>query len=235
MKKFRAFIALDSKTNHENLKVVKKLHPYVYGFKVGYRSFYNFNSDKLIKEIKKYKSKLFLDLKLHDIPNTVGSALESLSKINPDYLTIHISGGSTMMKYALSTIKQKKMKTKLLGVTLLTSLDSKDSRDIYNEHDTAKLVKKLASLAKKSEINGIICSGNDLSEIKRFKSLLKITPGVKMFNRKDDQKRVTYVHDALNLGADFVVIGRELINSKDPKSMLQKYYEKYQNQNLWTN
>ena len=129
----------------------------------------------------------------------------------------------------------EKMKTKLLGVTLLTSLDSKDSRDIYNEHDTAKIVKKFASLAKKSEINGIICSGNDLSEIQRFKSLLKITPGVKMFNRKDDQKRVTYVHDALKLGADFVVIGRELINSKDPKSMLQKYYEKYQNQNLWTN
>ena len=235
MKKFKAFVALDSKTNHQNLQVVKKLHPYVFGFKVGYRSFYNSYSYELIKEIKRYKSKIFLDLKLHDIPNTVGSALKSLSKINPDYLTIHISGGSTMLKYALSTIKQKKMKTKLLGVTLLTSLDSKDSRDIYNERDTAKLVKKFALLAKKSEINGIICSGNDLSEIQRFKSLLKITPGVKMFNRKDDQKRVTFVHDALNLGADFVVIGRELINSKDPKSMLQKYYEKYQNQNLWTN
>jgi orotidine-5'-phosphate decarboxylase len=235
MKKFKAFIALDSKTNIENLRVVKKLYPYVYGFKVGYRSFYNSNADKLIKEIKKNKSKLFLDLKLHDIPNTVGSAIESLSKINPDFLTVHISGGKTMLEYACATIKKKKLKTKLLGVTLLTSLDSKDSRGIYAENNTNKLVKKFATLANKSGVNGIICSGNDLLELKKFKNLIKITPGVKMFSRKDDQKRVTYVHEALDTGADYVVIGRELINNKDPRSLLQSYYEKNQNQNLWTN
>ena len=234
MKKFRAFIALDSRTNIENLRVVKKLYPYVYGFKVGYRSFYNSNSDKLIKEIKKNKSKLFLDLKLHDIPNTVGSAIESLSKINPDFLTVHISGGKKMLEYALTTINKKKLKTKLLGVTLLTSLDSKDSQGIYCENNTKKIVKKFATLASKSEVNGIICSGNDLSELKKFKKLLKITPGVKMFSREDDQKRVTYVHEALNSGADYVVIGRELISSKDPLSLLKSYYEKNQNQNLWT-
>jgi orotidine-5'-phosphate decarboxylase len=140
-----------------------------------------------------------------------------------------------MLEYALATIKKKKLKTKLLGVTLLTSLDSKDSRGIYAEDNTNKLVKKFATLASKSGINGIICSGNDLLEVKKFKNLIKITPGVKMFSRKDDQKRVTYVHEALDSGADYVVIGRELINNKDPRSLLQSYYEKNQNQNLWTN
>ena len=234
MKKFKAFVALDSKTNIENLRVVKKLYPYVYGFKVGYRSFYNSNADKLIKEIKKNKSKLFLDLKLHDIPNTVGSAIESLSKINPDFLTVHISGGKTMMEYALATIKKKKLKTKLLGVTLLTSLDSKDSRGIYAENNTNKLVKKFATLASKSGINGIICSGNDLRALGKFDKLIKITPGVKMFARNDDQKRVTFAHNALQDGASFVVIGRELIESKKPLELLKKYGEQYKNKNLWT-
>jgi orotidine-5'-phosphate decarboxylase len=115
MKKFKAFIALDSKTNIENLRVVKKLYPYVYGFKVGYRSFYNSNADKLIKEIKKNKSKLFLDLKLHDIPNTVGSAIESLSKINPDFLTVHISGGKNNVGICIGYNQKEKIENKAIG------------------------------------------------------------------------------------------------------------------------
>ena len=136
MKKFKAFIALDATNNKKNIEVVKKLHKLVYGFKVGYRSFYNKNSDKLIAEIKRKNSRLFLDLKLHDIPNTVSSAIESLKNINPDFLTLHISGGEEMLKSALKNIKKFNLKTKVLGVTLLTSLDGKDSKKIYGEKDT---------------------------------------------------------------------------------------------------
>ena len=93
MSKLKSFIALDLKSNTQNISIVKKLYPHVYGFKVGYRSFYNNRSNDLISEIKKSKCKLFLDLKLHDIPNTVRSAIDSLSKINPDFLTLHVSGG----------------------------------------------------------------------------------------------------------------------------------------------
>ena len=92
---------------------------------MGYRSFYNNRSSELISEIKRSKCKLFLDLKLHDIPNTVSSAIDSLSNINPDFLTLHISGGKEMMKAAVNSIKKNKLKTKILGVTLLTSLDGK--------------------------------------------------------------------------------------------------------------
>ena len=221
-------------TIRKNIEVVKKLHKLVYGFKVGYRSFYNKDADKLIAEIKRKKSKLFLDLKLHDIPNTVSSAIESLKNINPDFLTLHISGGEEMLKIALKNIKKFNLKTKVLGVTLLTSLDGKDSKKIYGEKDTNKLIKKLALIASNAKIAGLICSGQDLKSLKSFKKLLKVTPGVKLLDRKDDQKRVSFVHDALNNGANFVVIGRELINAKDPMKLINEYNKKYENKNLWT-
>lgn len=234
MKKFKAFIALDATNNKKNIEVVKKLYKLVYGFKVGYRSFYNKDADKLIAEIKRKKTRLFLDLKLHDIPNTVSSAIESLKNINPDFLTLHISGGEEMLKSALKNIKKFNLKTKVLGVTLLTSLDGKDSKKIYGEKDTDKLIKKLALIASKAKIAGLICSGQDLKSLKSFKKLLKVTPGVKLLDRKDDQKRVSFVHDALNNGANFVVIGRELINAEDPMKLLNEYSEKNENKNLWT-
>ena len=234
MKKFKAFIALDATNNKKNIEVVKKLYKLVYGFKVGYRSFYNKDADKLIAEIKRKKSRLFLDLKLHDIPNTVSSAIESLKNINPDFITLHISGGEEMLKSALKNIKKFNLKTKVLGVTLLTSLDGKDSKKIYGEKDTDKLIKKLSLIASKAKIAGLICSGQDLKSLKSFKKLLKVTPGVKLLDRKDDQKRVSFVHDALNNGANVVVIGRELINAKDPKKLLNEYNKKNENKNLWT-
>ena len=235
MKKFKAFIALDCGSNSENIRIVKRLSSHIYGFKVGYRSFYGRGSDKLLAEIKKSKCVLFLDLKLHDIPNTVTNAITSLSKINPDYLTLHISGGKAMLDKSLVAVKENKLRTKLLGVTLLTSLDHKDSKLIFSESDTDLLVNRFAKVANDSKIHGLICSGQDLDNLKKFKKLIKITPGVKLFERKDDQKRVTFVHEALKNGADYVVIGRELIHSSDPLRLLKKYYEENKNKDLWTN
>ena len=234
MSKLKSFIALDLKSNTQNINIVKKLHRHVYGFKVGYRAFYNSRSKELISEIKKSKCKLFLDLKLHDIPNTVRSAIDSLSNINPDFLTLHISGGNEMMKAAVNSIKRNKLKTKILGVSLLTSLDGKDSKKIYRESNTKKLVKKFTKIANNANIHGLICSGDDLRVLGKYNKLIKITPGVKMFARNDDQKRVTFAHNALQNGASFVVIGRELIESKRPLDLLEKYGEQHKNKNLWT-
>ncbi len=234
MKKFKSFIALDLKSNVQNIRIVNELHRHVYGFKVGYRSFYNQRSSELISEIKKKKSKLFLDLKLHDIPNTVSSAIDSLSNVNPDFLTLHISGGNEMIKAAFNSIKKNKLKTKILGVTLLTSLDGKDSEKIYKERNTQKLVKKFTKIANNVNIHGLICSGHDLKVLRKYNKLIKITPGVKMFARNDDQKRVAFAHNALQDGASFVVIGRELIESKKPLDLLKEYGEQNKNKNLWT-
>ena len=234
MKKFKSFVALDLKSNAQNISVIKNLYRYVYGFKVGYRSFYGSGSDEVISEIKKKKSKLFLDLKLHDIPNTISNAIDSLSKINPDFITLHLSGSNEMLKAAVRSIRKNKLKTKILGVTLLTSLDGKDSKKIYGEENTKKLVKKFAEIANKVNIHGLICSGEDLLALRKLNKLIKITPGVKLFARSDDQKRVTFAHNALLNGASYVVIGRELIENEDPIKLLRIYGEKYKNKNLWT-
>ena len=234
MKKLKFFIALDLKSNTQNISIVKRLYRHVYGFKVGYRAFYNTRSNELLSEIKKSKCKLFLDLKLHDIPNTVGSAIDSLSNINPDFLTLHISGGNEMIKAAIKSIKKNKLKTKILGVSLLTSLDGKDSEKIYKEKNTKKLVKKFTEIANNVNIHGVICSGDDLRVLRKVNKLIKITPGVKMFARNDDQKRVTFAHNALQDGASFVVIGRELIESKKPLDLLKEYGKRNKNKNLWT-
>ncbi len=234
MNKLKAFIALDSDSNKKNLNTIKKLKNHVYGFKIGYRSFFNKDSEILIKEIKKY-SKLFLDLKLHDIPNTVVQALESLKKINPDYLTLHISGGETMLKRAKNFLKEEKLKTKILGVTLLTSLDSADVKSMYNKITTKKIINNFAVLATDTKIDGIICSGKDLNFLKPYKKLLKVTPGVSLYSRKkDDQKRTISALEAFKNGADFIVIGREIINDKNSINTLELYYEQNKNKNLWS-
>ena len=116
----------------------------------------------------------------------------------------------------------------------MTSLDGKDSEKIYKERNTKKLVKKFAEIANNVNIHGLICSGDDLKVLGKFNKLIKITPGVKMFARNDDQKRVTFAHNALQDGASFVVIGRELIESKRPLDLLKKYGEQHKNKNLWT-
>jgi len=234
MNKLKAFIALDSASNKNNLAIVKKLKNHVYGFKVGYRSFYKKDNGALIKEIKK-SSKLFLDLKMHDIPNTVVQGLSSLINIKPDYVTLHISGGQKMLEESKKLIKKEKIKTKILGVTLLTSLDDKDIRSMYGKITTQQLIKNFANLAKKAKIDGLICSGQDLKFLSSHKKLLKITPGVSLYKReKDDQKRTISAIEAFKNGASFIVIGREIINHKNPINALELYYEENKNKNLWT-
>ena len=234
MNKLKAFVALDSASNKNNLAIVKKLKNHVYGFKVGYRSFYKKDNEVLIKEIKK-SSKLFLDLKMHDIPNTVVQGLSSLININPDYVKLHISGGQKMLEEARKLIKKEKIKTKILGVTLLTSLDNTDIRSMYGKITTQQLIKNFANLAKKAKIDGLICSGQDLKFLNSYKKLLKITPGVSLYEReKDDQKRTISAIEAFKNGASFIVIGREIINHKNPINALELYYEENKNKNLWT-
>ena len=126
------------------------------------------------------------------------------------------------------SIKSNKRKSKLSANL------KEDSEKIYKEGSTKKLVKKFTEIANNVNIHGLICSGDDLRVLGKFNKLIKITPGVKMFARNDDQKRVTFAHNALQDGASFVVIGRELIGSKKPLELLKKYGEQNKNKNLWT-
>ena len=216
----KVIVALDSKNLNKSIKLVRTLKDYVYAFKVGYQFFFNFGLNGY-KKIYSICPKIFLDLKLYDIPNTVNYGLEALIKIKPLFTTIHISGGDEMMKAA----KIKNRSIKILGVSILTSMDSKQTQKYYNQKNVALLVKKFAKYAKKNNLDGIVCSPKEIKYIRKEvgKKFIIVTPGIRIDDKikSDDQKRVETPKKAIELGADYLVIGRPITESKDPLKVLK--------------
>jgi orotidine-5'-phosphate decarboxylase len=220
----KIIVALDLDNINKATKLVKELKKEVYAFKIGHEFFYNFGI-KGYRKIYEICPKIFLDLKLHDIPNTVEKGLKAISKLRPIFTTIHISGGDEMQK--ISALKNNK-KTNILGVTVLTSLDEKQTLKYYNEKNVNNLVKKFANFAKKNNLSGLVCSPLEINIVRKEvgKKMILIVPGIRteknMHLKKDDQKRTLTPKEAINLGADFLVIGRPIIESKNPLETIQK-------------
>ena len=221
MKSKKVIVALDSNNLEKTLKLVKTLRKDVYAFKIGYQFFFNFGL-KGYKKIYSICPKIFLDLKLHDIPNTVAKGLEALVKIKPLFSTIHISGGEKMMRAS----RANKKNIKLLGVSILTSLDSKETKNFYNQKNITVLVKKFTQAAKRNNLDGVICSPQEIKHIRKEvgKNFIIITPGIRIDNKikSDDQKRIATPKKAIDLGANFLVIGRPITESKDPLKILKE-------------
>ena len=221
MQSKKIIVALDSNNLSKIEKLVQSLKKDVYAFKIGYQFFFNFG---LIgyKKIFSICPKIFLDLKLHDIPNTVENGLEALHKIKPILTTIHISGGDEMMK---SSAKNKKF-TKILGVSILTSMDAKQTKKYYNQKDVSFLVKRFAKFAKKNGLDGVICSPKEIKIIRKEtgKNFIIVTPGIRLNNKikKDDQKRVETPEKAIEMGANYLVIGRPVTKSINPLKTLKQ-------------
>ena len=217
----KVIVALDSKNLNKSIKLVRTLKDYVYAFKVGYQFFFNFGLNGY-KKIYSICPKIFLDLKLYDIPNTVNYGLEALIKIKPLFTTIHISGGDEMMKAA----KIKNRSIKILGVSILTSMDSKQTQKYYNQKNVALLVKKFAKYAKKNNLDGIVCSPKEIKYIRKEvgKKFIIVTPGIRIDDKikSDDQKRVETPKKAIELGANYLVIGRPITESKNPLKVLKE-------------
>ncbi len=218
----KVIVALDSNDLSKIKKIVTKLKSEVYAFKIGYEFFLNYGI-KGYKEIKKISPKIFLDLKLHDIPNTVSKGIKAIEKLKPLLTTIHISGGDEMMR--ASIIERKK--TKILGVSVLTSLDSHQTKKYYNEKNIKNLVKKFVKQARKLGLDGIVCSPKEIKYVRQEtgKNFLIVTPGIrinKSEQKKDDQKRVLSPIEAIKLGANLIVIGRPITKSNNPLESLKK-------------
>ena len=217
----KIIVALDSKNLNKTIKLVKILKSEVHAFKIGYQFFYNFGLEGY-KKIYSICPKIFLDLKLHDIPNTVKKGLEALVKMQPIYTTIHISGGDDMMKISSSSKKN----TKILGVSILTSMDSNQTEKYYNKKNVSKLVKKFTLAAKKNNLDGIVCSPKEIKDIRKEvgKNFIIVTPGIRLNDKikSDDQKRVETPIKAIDLGANFLVIGRPITEAKDPLKVLKE-------------
>ena len=213
----RIIVALDSNNINKIKYLVTKLKNEVFAFKIGYEFFLNFGLSGY-NEIKEICSKIFLDLKLHDIPNTVENGIKAIEKLGPILTTIHISGGDEMQKFS---VFNKKRKVKILGVSILTSLNSIQTKKYYNEANIKKLVKNFVKFAQKNKLDGIVCSPLEIKIVRKIlgEKLLIVVPGIRpkdYIKKNDDQKRFITPKEAINSGADLLVIGRPITNSKDP-------------------
>ena len=168
---------------------------------------------------------IFLDLKLHDIPNTVKKSIESLSSLPIKMLTVHTSGGKDMMLAAMEAVSGTDIK--VFGVTVLTSLSDDDTNNIF-KRTSSKQVEAMLDLAELSGIDGVVCSPHELELLSKRTSLLSITPGIRLENSNDDQKRVMTPKDAIDLGANYLVIGRPITSSENIGESLNKIFQSIQ-------
>ena len=182
-----------------------------------------FNSigHEIISHASKKGFEIFLDLKLHDIPNTVKKSIEGLVSYPIKMLTIHISGGKEMMTAAMEAVAGTGIK--IFGVTALTSLSDDDTIEIF-QRTTSEHVDAMLDLAQSAGIDGIVCSPHELEIVSKRESLLSITPGIRTQDSNDDQKRTMTPKEAVELGADYIVIGRPITLSNDIGKSLNEIY-----------
>ena len=164
---------------------------------------------------------IFLDLKLHDIPNTVKKSIEGLLSLPISMMTIHTSGGLEMMKAAKKAVSDTNIK--IFGVTALTSLSDEDTTTIF-QRTASNQVKAMLDLAQEAQIDGVVCSPHELDLVVERKSLLSITPGIRLSESADDQSRVMTPKDAISKGADYIVIGRPITNAPNISEALQEIH-----------
>ena len=215
MKKNKIFVACDS-TNISKIKnIIRKTN--ISELKIGYKFGLEFlNSKNGRNFISKLKNKIiFADLKLHDIPNTCLSTVKAIKDLRVNYLTMHISSGFKALKSA----KKVSGKTKLVGVTILTSLDNKALKEIGFNSNVKKLVLQQARLANKAKLDAIVCSAQEVKIVKRVFNKEIITPGIRFDSKTNDQIRTLSPKQAYKNGSDWLVIGRPITKGNIKKNI----------------
>ena len=218
-------VAMDFSDKTKLLEAAAKLSEKVGMFKIGLELFVKFGPD-ILNEILKRNGKIMLDLKLHDIPNTVQQAAKNAALLNVSLMTIHTSGGFAMMKAAAEAVQAVaeetgNPKTKILGVTILTSIDE---QTLNTELGCARSLKEqvvtLAKLAQKAGLDGVVCSPHEITEIREAcgKDFLIVTPGIRPAGSAvNDQKRIMTPSEAIKKGANYMVIGRPITHAESPE------------------
>lgn len=218
----KIILALDTTDNGKINSILSSLQDYISVVKIGFQSFIYFGHE-IVKRVQDKGFEVFLDLKLHDIPNTVEKAVESAAKLKVSMLTVHITGGKEMLKQACD-IAKKINGPKILGVTVLTSMDDNIMKELCFCKQVAELVPYFASYGSKEGIDGVISSPYEIELIRRQcgNNFLIVTPGIRFSAGLDDQKRTMSPQEAIKKGADYLVVGRPILESKDPKSFFDK-------------
>ena len=213
------FVAIDTPDLERARELARSVKSHAGGVKLGLE-FFCANGPAGVRDIAGIGLPIFLDLKLHDIPNTVAKAVEALRPLEPAVLTVHAAGGRAMMEEAKAAAPEK---TRVVAVTVLTSLDSGDLRSIGAAGDPAAQVERLAALARDSGVDGIVCSGAEVKAARKsWPNGFFVVPGVRPQGAEaGDQKRVVTPRAALGDGASILVIGRPVTGAADPGAALQ--------------
>jgi len=212
------YCAIDTSNIDEAISVVDEVYKYIGGIKLGLEFFTSCGINE-VEKFKTYDLPLFIDLKLYDIPNTVKKSLHNILQLNPKFTTLHISGGSEMLKTCVDLKKNLKSDTNLIGVTMLTSFENDTIKEIGISDSISSNVNKLTDLAYSCGLDGIVCSPVEIKDIKHnYGDKLKIiTPGIRNLDENNnDQKRTLSAKEAISEGADIIVIGRPITKAKSP-------------------
>jgi len=221
----KLILALDVDTQEEVEKLVEQLSDLVGIFKVGHRLFTRYGP-KIIEIIKKEKVKVFYDAKFYDISSVIEKAVETVAELGVDMVTLHTLGGLEMMQVAVKTAKEKNKFIKVLGVTILTSLNSQILKEELGiERSLKEEVIYLANRAKEAGLDGVVVSPYEVEELRsRFAGdFLLVVPGIRPGGyKRNEQKRVLTPREAIKKGADFLVIGRPILDSDDPVKTVKR-------------
>ena len=212
----KLIVALDFDNADKALYFLNNLDPNKCLVKVGLELFIS-EGWKILDLISERGFEIFLDLKLHDIPNTVAKSIKKISNFNVALTTVHLSGGISMLEAASS----EKGNIKILGVSILTSLSQNEIFEITDTNFDVYF-NNLISIASSTNVDGVVCSPNELDRLKDFNKL-KVVPGIRNDISDDDQKRVMTSSEAYHKGADFIVVGRPITKSEDPKKALELF------------
>ena len=220
----KLFVAIDQNDINRAKELIQKLPPELCGVKVG-KELFTACGPEIIEWIQKKRFSVFLDLKYHDIPNTVEKACLVASKMGVSILNVHALGGKDMMLAAKEGVDKSNNSPYLIAVTLLTSMDSNSLKEIGLTSSISDQILNLAKSASQSKLDGIVCSAKDIKNIKDAlpEKFLYVTPGIRLNNRdKDDQKRISTPLGAIKMGSDIIVIGRSITEAKFPEEVLNQ-------------
>lgn len=229
----KLIVVLDVSSAAEAQKLVQTLWGQVHTFKVG-KELFTSAGPEVIRMIHDTGGRVFLDLKFHDIPNTVGAACEAAARMGVFMMNVHVSGGKNMMVSAIQGVNKIAAEDKekpvsiVLGVTVLTSLTDHDLKDIGVTRKVSKQVEELAKLAKACGLDGVVASGQEIKIIRKAagKDFLIVVPGVRpVWAAHGDQKRIVTPKEAIDAGASYIVVGRPITQAKDPREAAGKILE----------
>jgi orotidine-5'-phosphate decarboxylase len=208
------FVAIDTPDLERAKAIATRVRNHVGGIKLGLE-FFCANGRHGVREMAELQLPIFLDLKFHDIPNTVGKAIQALRPLEPAVLTVHAAGGRSMMEDAKAAAPSG---TKVVAVTVLTSLDGEDLGSIGLPADPHAQVMRLTALAREAGLDGVVCSGNEVAAAKKlWPDGFFVVPGVRPADSHSaDQKRVMTPRKALDAGASILVVGRPITQAEDP-------------------